>query len=159
MAALYDVHGNLPAFEAVLAEIETIGVDLVLFGGDIATGPLPHETLERVRSLGDRARAIRGNADRALVELVRGSREPTDHPADDVWVLEQLDDEDRDFLAALPERETIEIEGLGAVLFCHATPRSDEEIVMAVMYAERLRDSLAGVQERLGVCGHTHIQV
>ncbi|MDP8911000.1 MAG: metallophosphatase family protein [Actinomycetota bacterium] len=158
VAALYDVHGNLPALDAVLADVEKVGADLIVFGGDIATGPFPHETLERVRSLGTRARAIRGNADRALLELLRGSREPTEHPADDRWVLDQLTDEDAEFLAALAERETIEVPGLGGVLFCHATPRSDEAVFTALTPAERVREAFAGVRETVVVCGHTHMQ-
>ena len=158
VAALYDVHGNLPALDAVLVDVEAAGVDLVVFGGDIATGPFPHETLERVRSLGPRAAAVRGNADRALVELARGSREPTDHPADDGWVVAQLVDDDVEFLAGLAFRETIEIQGLGSVLFCHATPRSDDEIFTALTPEERVREAFVGVRERVVVCGHTHMQ-
>ena len=63
IAALYDVHGNLPALEAVLAELERELVDEVVFGGDLTWGPLPRETLELVRSV-DNASFVRGNADR-----------------------------------------------------------------------------------------------
>ena len=55
VAALYDIHGNLPALEAVLAEVEAAAPDLVVVGGDVVAGPLPGETLERLAALGDRS--------------------------------------------------------------------------------------------------------
>src|SRR5207244_11847334 len=70
VAALYDIHGNLPALEAVLAEVAAEAVDLILVGGDVASGPMPAETLARLQSLG--ARFVRGNADRVL-DVVGGA--------------------------------------------------------------------------------------
>jgi predicted phosphodiesterase len=67
-AALYDVHGNLPALEAVLVAVETAGPDLIVFGGDVAAGPFPLETIERLRRI-ENARFVRGNADRYMVEV------------------------------------------------------------------------------------------
>ena len=64
VAALYDIHGNLPALEAVLAEVEAAAPDLVVVGGDVVAGPLPGETLDRLAALGDRVRWVMGNADR-----------------------------------------------------------------------------------------------
>jgi putative phosphoesterase len=142
VAVLCDVHGNVDALDAVLAEVEADDVDAVVFGGDIAAGPRPAETLARIDELGDRALFVRGNAD----------REPGE------WVSGRLSGEQRRFLAVLPETQTLDVEGLGPALFCHGSPRSDAEILTAVTTDERLRGILAGLEEQVVVCGHTHHQ-
>jgi putative phosphoesterase len=156
VAALYDIHGNLPALEAVLAEVERDSVDVIVVGGDVA-GPFASETVERLRTLGDRAHWIRGNADR---ELSEPPNPRVGGPPPEVleWTRARLSQEQLVFLAGLPLRETIEVDGLGPVLFCHATPRDDDEIVTRITSEERLRDVLAGVREHVVVCGHTHVQ-
>jgi putative phosphoesterase len=154
VAALYDVHGNLPALEAVLAEVDA---DLIVAGGDMVAGPWPAETLERLHGLGDRVRFIRGNADR---ELVDPSPPREGGPPQQVleWVRERLSEEQLAFLGALPLTETVSIEGLGDVLFCHATPRDDEELLTRISPDERWLLALQGVDESVVVCGHTHVQ-
>ncbi len=141
VAALYDVHGNLPALEAVLAEVEREAPDVVLVGGDVSAGPFPVECLELLRSLGDRALWIRGNADREI------------HG----WPVEQLSDEQRAFLRDLAETVVLDVDELGPVLFCHGSPRSDEEIITERSPDLRLEEALAGVTQRTVVHGHTHI--
>ena len=152
VAALYDVHGNLPALDAVLAEIPE-GVS-ILVGGDVAAGPWPAETLERLRALGDRVHWIRGNADREVWEDARGMAPPemTD------FVRARLSEEQLDFLRPMPLTETLAIDGLGRVLFCHATPRDDEEILTRISPDDRWASALAGVDADVVVCGHTHVQ-
>ena len=159
VAALYDVHGNLHALEAVLAEIEREGADLVVVGGDMVSGPMPSETLERLRSLGDRARFLRGNADRHVLASVERptSNDPIDRAT--YWVAQQLRDEQLAFLRDLPLTQVVDVAGLGAVLFCHATPYDDEEIFTRLTPDDRMRQILAGVEQRVVVCGHTHVQV
>ena len=142
VAALYDVHGNLPALEAVLAEAEREEPDLILVGGDVAAGPFPRECLESLQELGERAVWIRGNADRELGD----------------WPAAQLSDEQLAFLRGLPETVVLEIDELGPVLFCHGSPRSDEEIITAASPPERVRPMLAGLANPVVVCGHTHVQ-
>ena len=141
VAALYDIHGNLPALEAVLRELEGEDVDEIVFGGDIAAGPLPRETLALVRSLA--AHSIRGNADR-----------PNDEAPGATWVWEQLDDDETAWLEGLPETLV-----LGHVLFCHAVPGSDMERVTELTSDERLAGLLEGVEQPLVVAGHTHMQL
>jgi putative phosphoesterase len=136
VAALYDVHANLPALDAVLAEVDGEAVDAILFGGDLTWGPEPVEVLARVRSV-EGARFVRGNCD----------REP------DEWERSQLSEEDLAFLRALPE--TLELDG---VLYCHATPRSDLEIVTPATTDEELAEILEGVGQHVVVAGHTHMQ-
>jgi predicted phosphodiesterase len=140
------VHGNLPALEAVLAQA---GDAQLVFGGDMAAGPLPAETLDRIMGLD--ALCIRGNADR---ELLSG---PSGGLADE-WVVGQLEDRHRDFIAGLPEEVELEVEGVGRVLFCHGSPRSDEEMILKTTPDEWLREMLADVEADLVVCGHTHMQ-
>jgi putative phosphoesterase len=135
VAALHDVHGNLPALEAVLAEVAALQVDRIVCGGDVVAGPFPGESLELLRR--HDALFLRGNADRELSE----------------WVAAQLDPLARDFLAGLPT--TVVVDG---VLYCHGSPRSDEEILTRVSPDERVREALAGVTERVVVGGHTHVQ-
>jgi putative phosphoesterase len=156
VAAVYDVHGNLPALDAVLAEVESVGVDAVVVGGDVAIGPMPHEALERLVALGDRALFVRGNGDREI------AAPPA--PQHDLWAertrwsSEQLSREQRAWLAALPDTQTVAVDGLGPVLFCHGSPRSDEEILTAISPKERVAAALVGVEEQVVVCGHTHVQ-
>ena len=161
VAALYDIHGNLPALEAALAAVDAARADGIVGGGDVVLGPMPRETLERLRALGSRARFIQGNCDRLVVDAFDGqplTRWPPSIREPIAWTAEQLDRPHRDFLASLPETLVVNVPGLGEVLFCHATPRSDEEIITAVTPAERLRPMLAGVTQPVVVCGHTHMQ-
>jgi len=155
VAALYDVHGNLPALEAVLPEIDA---DLIVVGGDFVAGPWPAETLDRLRALGSRARFIRGNADREVVEPSAEGRSGGPPQALMEFVRERLSSEQLEFLAGLPLAETVAVDGLGDVLFCHATPRSDEELLTRISPDERWLDALEGVTAEVVVCGHTHVQ-
>jgi putative phosphoesterase len=155
VAALYDIHGNLPALEAVLAEVETLAVDTVVVGGDVAIGPMPRATLERLLALGERALFVRGNGDREIAgEKFEGGLwgERTR------WSAAQLERGQLAWLAALPDTQRVEIDGLEPVLFCHGSPRSDEEILTRISSEERVAAALAGVSERVVVCGHTHVQ-
>jgi putative phosphoesterase len=155
VAALYDVHGNLPALDAVLDEVDA---DVVLVGGDVAAGPWPAETLERLRGLGDRVRWIRGNADRELVSPSEATEDggPPAHLMS--WTRGRLSNEQLEFLGAFPVTETIDVDGLGRVLFCHATPRSDDELLTRISDDARWRAALEGVDADVVVCGHTHVQ-
>ena len=156
VAALYDVHGNVPALDAVLREVEREKPDAIVFGGDIIAGPMPRETLERIRGLGQ-AQLIRGNADRMALEFRRGLRREREGLED--WVAAQLSDEEAEYLESLPLTITLDVEGLGPTCFCHATPRDDEEIFTERDSDEVVAEMLAGTDETTVVCGHTHMQV
>jgi putative phosphoesterase len=162
IAAIYDIHGNVRALEAVLAEIEEIGPDWIVVGGDLASGPMPGETLDRLTALGRRTRCIRGNSDREVVAYYDGHPGPgyDENPFTSVlaWTAERITWSQRDFLANLPEHAVVEAEGLGEVLFCHGSPRSDEEIITSATPEDRLRAMLRGVAQDVIVCGHTHMQ-
>jgi putative phosphoesterase len=147
IATLYDVHGNIRALEAVLQEIPDDAT--IVVGGDVAVGPHPSETLERLRSLGDRALWLRGNADR---ELTPG--EPGLAPAEAIEpVRAKLTDEQIAFLYGLPP--TVQID---RVLFCHATPRNDVDVFTELTPEERVAPLFADVDADVVVCGHTHMQ-
>jgi putative phosphoesterase len=154
VAALYDVHGNLPALDAVLADVDA---EQIVVGGDVAAGPWPAETLERLRELGERVRWIRGNADR---ELVRPTPPREGGAPQEVmeWTRAKLSEDELRFLDALPLTETVDVDGVGRVLFCHATPRSDEELLTRISDDALWRAALEGVEADLVVCGHTHVQ-
>jgi putative phosphoesterase len=147
VAALYDVHGNLPALEAVVAEVEREQVDAIVVGGDIASGPpQPRETVELVRALPN-ARFVRGNADRLHDPEFRGDPGLQ-------WLLERLDEDQIEWLVTLPFSEVLD-----DTLYVHATPQDDESVITELTSDERLAELLAGVEQRRVVAGHTHMQL
>jgi putative phosphoesterase len=158
VAALSDVHGNVPALEAVLAEPDVVAADLVVFCGDITWGSEPERTYELIAALGDRALAVRGNADRFAAEIAAGRREPGS--ARERWIPAQHSAEAARFLAELPFSLLVEIEDLGPVLFCHGSPRSDHELVTPGTAPERFAElaALAPAEVRTIISGHTHLQ-
>ncbi|OON30079.1 MULTISPECIES: metallophosphoesterase family protein [Micromonospora] len=156
VAVLSDVHGALPPLEAVLAEPDVAAADLIVLTGDIAAGPQPVEVLDLLAGLGDRVRWVGGNADRELVEARAGRPSPIEVSN---WAAGQLRDDQVARLAALPTAVTLSVAGLGEVLFCHATPRDDEEVVLVDSRLSRWAEVLADVPAdvRTVVCGHTHM--
>jgi predicted phosphodiesterase len=165
VAALYDIHGNLPALEAVVSELEREPPAAIVVGGDIASlGPMPRETIDRLLTLPGRTFFIRGNTDRELVSRYDRASMHETAGEDNVWVrreawaAHEITLAQRDFLASLPETVVLDIDGLGPTLFCHGSPRSDEEIITRRTTAARLDEILAGVVENVIVCGHTHVQ-
>lgn len=160
VAALYDIHGNLPALDAVLEEIDILGVDRLVIGGDVAYGPFLRQTLERLMALGERVTWLRGNTDRELVACFDGDASllPDDLRQAGEWEARQITSVHRDFLASLPFQQVLNVIGLGETLFCHASPRSDIESLTAATSPERLRRILANVTQKTVVCGHTHAQ-
>jgi len=149
VAVIADVHGNAPALRAVLAEIEREQPDLIVSCGDLTWGPLPEETYELARGLN--ARWVRGNADRAVLEGVSETERER-------WMQAHHTEAMRGFLGAFEENVVVEVDGLGAVRFCHGSPRSDEECVTPETPEQRVREFSAGVDERVIVTAHVHIQ-
>jgi putative phosphoesterase len=148
VAALYDIHGNLAALEAVLLEVPDDAT--IVVGGDVvAAGPQPAEVLDRLRGLGGRVRWLRGNVDRELDPNEEGLAPP--------GMLDEtrarLSDEQIAFLVGLPP--TVRID---RVLYCHATPHNDMDIFTEETPEERLIDVFVDVDADVVVCGHTHMQ-
>ncbi len=163
VAALYDIHGNIAALDAVLADVRLERVDAVVIGGDVAWGPFPAETVERLMGLDGAVRLVRGNCDREMVEAFDAGASAGSVPdatAESVapWAAERLTRVQRDFLASFEPTATLEVEGLGRTLFCHATPSSDEARFTRLTPAAEVADLLGDVEAGVVVCGHTHMQ-
>jgi predicted phosphodiesterase len=158
VAVLSDIHGVLPALEAVLAEPDVASADLVVLTGDLAAGPQPAETLDVLRGLGERAVWVRGNADRELVEFRRGERTSIPDPIAP-WAAAQLRADQVDLLAGLPLSVALDVAGIGSVVFCHATPRDDEEVVVVDSRLDRWAEVFGPLAASVSavVCGHTHM--
>jgi putative phosphoesterase len=156
VAALYDIHANLPALEAVLLEIRQAEVDRVVVGGDVLPGPMPRETLECLLDVGLPVQFIRGNGDREVIAPTGAF--PAQFTEVMRWNAAQLSPELARVLASWPETFRMEIPGLGEVLFCHATPRSDTELFTRLTPEDSLRPAFEGLSGSLVICGHTHMQ-
>ena len=161
VAAIYDIHGNLPALEAVLQEVRRAEVNHVVVGGDVLPGPMPHQTLACLLDLDIPAQFIQGNGDRAVLEQMAG-RETGTVPVEfrEIlrWTAQQLHPEHERLLASWPTTLRVEVPGLGKVLFCHATPRSDSEVFTRLTPEDRLLPVFEGLDVPVVICGHTHMQ-
>jgi predicted phosphodiesterase len=161
VAALYDIHGNLPALEAVLDEVRAIGVDRLIVGGDVLPGPMPRETIACLASAGIPASYIQGNGDRETVAWRRGTESaaiPEPYRESMRWNADQLSPDDERRIDAWPATVRLEIPGIGDVFFCHATPRNDVDIFTRLTPAEQLAPIFDPVGAPVVVCGHTHMQ-
>jgi predicted phosphodiesterase len=157
--ALYDVHGNIDALAAVLSDPRATGADAVVVGGDVVPGPFAGDCLSRLRELEVPVHWVRGNGEREVAHAAAGGVDAASVPAEDLaqrtaaLTAEVLGAEVSAGLGALPM--TVELDG---VLYCHATPRRDDEMLTRISPAERWAEALAGIDARLVVGGHTHQQ-
>jgi len=161
VAAIYDIHGNLPALEAVLQETRLVETEMIVVGGDVVPGPMPRETLECLLDLDIPVQFIQGNCEIDLLAEMIGTgaiRVPEQFREVVRWSAQQLFPEYEQLLAGWAKTVRIEIGGLGAVLFCRATPRDDNEIFTRLTPEERLLPIFAGLDASVVVCGHTHMQ-
>ena len=164
IAALYDIHANLPALDAVLREVASERVDLVVVGGDVASGPMPAETLDRLHELDTPVRFVRGNGDRELADAYErwaaGALALPEAPEwMSVWPAKLLEPRHREQLARFEPVVSVESQGLGEILFCHATPRSDEEFVTRETADGRLAQALGDTSAAVIVAGHVHMHM
>jgi putative phosphoesterase len=156
IAALYDIHGNLPALEAVLHEVRAARVDQIVIGGDVLPGPMPRESLDRLLDLDIPLQCIRGNGDREVIAPTGAV--PEAYRESMRWNADQLRPEDAQRLAAWPLSVRVQAGPLGEVLFCHATPRNDTEIFTRLTADELLSPIFGDLHASVVVCGHTHMQ-
>jgi putative phosphoesterase len=157
IAVLCDIHGNLTALDAVLADVLAADVDLAVVGGDVAAGPLPVPTIERLTSLPLPARFVRGNTDRVMVEAFDAGGATSDSFCS--WPAAQIDRAHRDFLAAFEPTVEVAVDVLGVVLCCHAGPSDDAEPIITPDTADDvIVSALAETDARVVVAGHTHMQ-
>jgi predicted phosphodiesterase len=157
--ALYDIHGNLDALEAVLADPRAAGADAIVVGGDVVPGAFSKECLLLLRAHELPVHWVRGNGEREAAEAHASGLDaehvsPTD-PARFTAALtaSALGGKLSSWVGTLPT--TVELDG---VLYCHASPRSDEEMLTRISPAERWAKALGGVEQALVVGGHTHQQ-
>jgi len=160
IAALYDIHGNLPALEAVIADLRRAEVGRIVIGGDVLPGPMPRETLSYLLDLDLPTQFIRGNGDRVVLEQIAGreSHEVPEPFREGIrWNAGQLAPEHERFIAGWPETLRVNVSGLGEVLFCHATPRNDTDVFTRLTPEEGLIPIFAEPDVPTVICGHTHM--
>ena len=150
VAAISDIHGNLPALEAVLAEIDREGVDDIVVAGDTAHGPWAAEIVDLLAERS--ARCVRGNADREVVDRsdLFGPLAP--------WSADRLGERRLTVVAGWPLTVELSVDGLGETLVCHSTPTSDDPIYTRITPDAELVSILGNVDADVLVCGHTHMQ-
>jgi predicted phosphodiesterase len=164
VAALYDIHGNLPALRAVLAELDHEPVDHVVIGGDVANGPLPAETLDALAAISTPTSYVMGNGDLEVAAAYDGEHLAASVLAESpaarasVFAAGRITQRHRDMIGGFQSTVMLEIDGLGSVLFCHGSPRSDSEIITTLTSDDRLGEILASdaANPPTIVGGHTH---
>jgi diadenosine tetraphosphatase ApaH/serine/threonine PP2A family protein phosphatase len=160
VAALYDIHGNLPALEAALREVRAENVEAIVVGGDLVPGPMPRECLAALLDCGLPVHFIVGNGEQNVLAAHDGEEmDGVPEKFRDAlrWTAEQLTEEEIALLRTWPLTHRIGEPGRGAV-FCHATPRDADEIFTRLTPAEHLEPVLAKAEAPIVVCGHTHMQ-
>jgi predicted phosphodiesterase len=153
--ALYDIHGNIDALDAVLADPRATAADTVLVGGDAVPGPFARATLDRLQALSVPVLWIRGNGEREVADAAGAAAAADDDMMARTAAItaRQIGDGRARALGERPLTREFD-----SVLYCHATPRSDDEILTRLPPSERWTEALAGVNAPLVVAGHTHQQ-
>ena len=161
IALIADIHANLVALEAVLADLEEQGADQIICLGDVAaTGPQPRGVLQRLQALN--CPVVLGNADAWLLN-------PQEYSGDDPfyrkiyeldqWAANQLSDDERDFLRTFHATVPVQADGQARLLCFHGSPRSNTDVITVETPAAELEQYQAGLQARLLAGGHTHTQM
>ena len=160
VAALYDIHGNLPALEAVLEDVARAGADRVVVGGDVVPGPMPRETLVRLLEHDIPFQFIVGNGELAVLAEMNGrdSGVPAGYRDSIRWNAAQLRPSEGELLAAWPTTLRMHVSGIGKVLFCHATPQNPNDVFTRLTPDDKLGSIIGETDADMIVCGHTHMQ-
>jgi predicted phosphodiesterase len=156
VAVLSDVHGNLPALNACLADVERQDVEAVLFLGDFTWGPQPREVLSRVESLGMPSWFVMGNAERDAIEIAAGTRAPDGQ--NDLWMVGAHGADGIATISTYSPAIHIRVSGIGDIRLCHGSPRSDVELLTPETPPERIARACVGVDDPIVGHGHTHVQ-
>jgi predicted phosphodiesterase len=172
VAALYDIHGNLPALEAVLEDVARAEVDRIVVGGDLLPGPMPRETFDLLLNLATPVQFIYGNGELMVLAQIAARHsshvtywgtttgQPLPEPLQEVarWTGRQLDVKHEQVMRSWPGTLELEVPDIGHVLFCHGTPRSELEVFTRLTPEDRLLPVFEGLAGTIVVCGHTHMQ-
>jgi len=172
VAALFDIHANIPALEAVLEDVRAAQVDLIVFGGDVVPGPMTRETLARVLHLDIPAQFIHGNGELAVLAMIdapdpsavtytgttSGAPLPEPHREIVRWTATQVHPDYTQQLASWPKTIRLHVTGVGDVLFCHGTPTSETDAFTRLTPEDVLLPVFDGLGVSLVACGHTHMQ-
>lgn len=161
IATLYDIHGNLPALEAVLDEIEKEQVDAIVVGGDAIAGPMPNEVLDRLKAIQTPVHYILGNGESEVLRYLAGEPIKGLTPNGEkgaVVVGDLLTEENKAFVRGWSFSVMFKSPHFGDVLFCHATPHNNTHVFTKVAEPSQIEPVFEGVMADLVVCGHTHMQ-
>jgi predicted phosphodiesterase len=172
VAALCDIHANLPALEAVLENVRGAQVDLIVFGGDVLPGPMPRETLSRILHLDTPSKFIHGNGELGVLAQINAPDPSTvtywgttsgailPEPLREIprWTARQVAPDFTRVLASWPKTVRVEVPGLGEILFCHGTPTSETDAFTRLTPEDVLLPVFDGLGVSVVVCGHTHMQ-
>ena len=161
VAAIYDIHGNLPALEAVLSEINNERVEMIVVGGDVIVGPMSRECLDLLLKSNTQIHFILGNCESAVIQKMTGESElelPEMALKDVEWTSRQLNSKHLNIISSWRETLSFELEGLGKILFCHGTPHSNNEIFTKHTSIEKLIPIFGPTNADVIICGHTHMQ-
>jgi putative phosphoesterase len=156
VAVISDVHGNAPALDAVLREVEALSPDVLVNLGCLTYGPQPREVVALLRRVSVPVLSVRGNGDRAVLEMADDRRAPRDERA--AFVRDAHDTDTLAMLRTTSATHELDVAGLGRVVFCHGSPRSDIELVTPETDPGRLHAALADHPCEVVVTGHTHLQ-
>jgi len=159
VALISDIHGNLFALDAVLAELEHESYDQLICLGDVAVGPQPRESLARVREL--ECPVIKGNWDAAFVDGMPPAGDQVTQKLVDVGAFwaEALTPEDRDYIRTFVPTSELELEGGGTLLCFHGSPNAYDDWIFATTPDEDVERMLDGFDAPLLAGGHTHLQM
>jgi putative phosphoesterase len=159
LAVMSDVHGNLPALEAVLEDVQPYEPDGILVAGDFVGGPQPVETIHLLRSLD--SWMIRGNSDTGLLQYGLGDAPEVHYTHRQFallrWAHRHVDQGTFDLIRSLPEQRVVEIDGTAPIRMVHGSPRDPSESIFPDRDPVTLDCALAQTSEPVLVCGHTHI--
>jgi putative phosphoesterase len=159
LAILADIHGNIPALEAALKEIEEDVVDGFIVAGDMVAGPNSVEVINRLRELN--AWMIRGNNEGYILRFASGEAPDWWYTARQWsfmhWNYRRMDDDTLDFIKALPEQRTINFAGTDPIRIVHGSPRNISELVYPEKDMSLLHIALGMTSEPVLIFGHTHL--
>ena len=156
VAVLADIHGNLPALSAVLAESDVAAADAVVLLGDIALGPMPAETLDVLAGLGERAVWVHGNCEREMIAVFDGRDLPGPNGPSAAASAALIGRPHRDMMDGLPLTVTLDIDGTGQTLFCHASPRRDDEMLLVDGLARLVLPTVLALEAEVAVFDRDH---